>query len=114
MSLESLNRVNSRSDSAVQRSGAGASGVNAGASASAAGTETARPAAASGGDATNFENYSSALRALSDQQERLARALESRRKLVDALREVMSSGGLDSPEDAARAADGMLRRGAVA
>jgi hypothetical protein len=46
-------------------------------------------------------------------RERLERTLEGRRKLVDAVRELMSTGALDSADAARRAADGMLRRGAM-
>jgi hypothetical protein len=75
------------------------------------------PAPASRREANDVIDVSSvrhATRMLAHHQQRLERALENRRKLVDAIREIMSSGGLDSPEDAERAAEGMLRRGAVA
>jgi hypothetical protein len=45
-------------------------------------------------------------------RERLERSIESRRKLVEAVRDVVNAGGYDRAEAALRAAEGFLRRGA--
>ncbi|MFN0205082.1 MAG: hypothetical protein ACKVS6_02065 [Planctomycetota bacterium] len=105
MGLESLNRVGASS-----RNVDGPSARPNGAS------EPARPSLQNGGrdaDVIDINTVHNVASTFSRHQERLERAIESRRKLVEALREVMNSGGLDTPEAAGRAADGILRRGSV-
>ena len=60
-------------------------------------------------DVRSFDDVVNVYRA---HQQRLERTLEGRRKYVDAVRELMNSGALDTEEAARRTADGILRRGA--
>lgn len=110
MRLDSVNNIRGKTESGAARA-TGEARPRAGSIRPEAAQAGQREAA---GDAATFENFGAAARALSDQQERIAAALESRRKLVDAIREVMHAGGYETPEAAERAAEGMLRRGTVA
>lgn len=73
-----------------------------------------RTDAIEGADAVDVRSIEEARTTYRAHQERLQRAIEGRRKLLDAVREMLLAGGLESEDAALRAADGLLRRGAVA
>jgi len=58
-------------------------------------------------------SQSELMRELRQHRERLERSIQSRRKLIDAVREVLNAGGFDDVGSATRAADGVMRRGAI-
>ncbi len=63
-------------------------------------------------DAAELRTVSRVAEMVRAHSERLTRMVESRRKLVDAVREMLQAGRLDEPEEFRAAADGLLRRGA--
>lgn len=63
-------------------------------------------------DSVEVASYAEMAERFRAHAERLERELEGRRKLVDAVRELMNAGQLETPEAARRAALGILRRGA--
>ncbi|MBI3820824.1 MAG: hypothetical protein HY286_19205 [Planctomycetes bacterium] len=108
MGFDSLNRVNGQSGDAVGRSNGPARPAND------KSVITPRPSADPRiNDAADFEAYSRAMRAASGQKDRIAKSLEERRKIVESAREALHSGALDTPVEVLRAAQGLLRRGAI-
>jgi hypothetical protein len=69
-------------------------------------------AASRGADRVEVGQFDEVVNRYRANAERLQRMVEGRRKLIDAVRELMNAGALESSEAARRAADGILRRGA--
>lgn len=67
------------------------------------------PARAPQADAVELGNYGRIAQTMRENTEKLTKALDSRKKLVDALREVMANGQLETLDAARAAADGILR-----
>jgi hypothetical protein len=65
-------------------------------------------------DPVDVRQYREVVESYRANQESLQHAMEGRQKILDAVREMMFAGGLESPEAARRAAEGILRRGSVA
>lgn len=106
MGLDRLNSMDGRSGSVERRSSRVATGAT-----NPAGASDGR--AIQGGDNANFDSVEHAVRTLASQQMRLDRAMENRRKLVEAVQDAMTSGALETPQAAEKAADGILRRGVM-
>jgi len=65
-------------------------------------------------DAVEVRSYREIAETYRAHQERLQQAMDGRRKILEAVREMMLAGGLESDDASRRAADGILRRGSVA